>query len=226
MDLRFTFGIITDGSQNKRLETILDSIYRENILEFEVIIVGGTKFESKYYYKHVPFDESIKPKWITRKKNIITEEANYDTIVYMHDYVVLQEGWYEGWKKFFKNNTQKWNQIYMNQILNNDGTRFRDWTVWGENTPGFPDAVWKIPYNYTKATTYMVVFGTYWVARREVMLDNPLDEKLLWAQGEDVDWSKQVLPNPKYQYRCNPHSSVFLLKQKPCPSKIWEGELP
>jgi hypothetical protein len=48
------------------------------------------------YRQRVPFDETIKQGWITRKKNIITSLAQYENIVYMHDYIRLEEDWYKG----------------------------------------------------------------------------------------------------------------------------------
>jgi hypothetical protein len=40
--MEFTFGIITDGTQDIFLQLILNSIYEENIPHYEVIIVGNT----------------------------------------------------------------------------------------------------------------------------------------------------------------------------------------
>ena len=39
-----------------------------------------------------------------------------------------------------------------------------------------------------------------------------LNETLGWGQGEDVEWSKRVLP--KYSYKMNTHSIIKSLKDK------------
>ena len=59
---------------------------------------------------------------------------------------------------------------------------------------------------------YMYISGAYWVAKKEVMLEFPLDENLCWGEGEDVAWSKQV--REKYTFSMNPYSTVRTLKFK------------
>jgi hypothetical protein len=56
----------------------------------------------------------------------------------------------------------------------------------------------------------MYISGSYWVAKKDVMLEFPLDESLSWGEGEDVLWSKQV--REKYKFNMNTNSSVFIIK--------------
>ena len=44
------------------------------------------------------------------------------------------------------------------------------------------------------------------------MLEYPLNEKLIWGQGEDVIWSMEV--RKKYKFSMNKYSAVELLKYK------------
>jgi hypothetical protein len=115
--MNFTFGIITELGV---WEGVIESIVSQNIPNYEIIVVGGESFSSNV--KHIPFNETYKKDWITKKKNIITSEATYYNIVYMHDYYCLCEGWYDGFLKF----GDSWD-IAMNIVLNKDGSRFRDW---------------------------------------------------------------------------------------------------
>jgi hypothetical protein len=231
-----TFGIITNKGHHKtqqhaRLEAMLWSIERDNkIPDFEVLIVGDYKvYDDEYHDKVrcIPFDDSVKPGWISRKKNIVTQEAKGDVIVYMHDYVCLDKDWYEGWQNF------GWDwDLAMNVILNKDGTRFRDWCVfqydgnkglngiWPCNLSKCPD-VFLSPYlpdySYNR-TENLYISGTYWLAKREVMLAEPLDEEFVWGQHEDIEWSFRVLP--KYKYVMNTQSHVHLLHQK---DPVWRA---
>ena len=82
--MKFTFGIITYNDEARTLLAI-KSILRENIPDCQIIVVGGENLYNNDNITHIPFDESIKEGWITKKKNIITENAKYDNIVYMHD---------------------------------------------------------------------------------------------------------------------------------------------
>jgi hypothetical protein len=87
-DIQWTFGIITVYEDKERLLDIIDSIRRMNIPEYEILFVGGgdsSGIDGKDIRK-IDFDESIKPIWITRKKNILVKEAKYDNVVVMHDY--------------------------------------------------------------------------------------------------------------------------------------------
>jgi hypothetical protein len=56
----------------------------------------------------------------------------------------------------------------------------------------------------------MYISGAYWIAKRDVMLEFPLNESLSWGEGEDVVWSKQV--RLKYDFNMNQNSSVRIMK--------------
>jgi len=221
----FTFGIITNGNNNEFIKKIVEDIKKQNINNYEIIIVGGiNKFDDTI---HIPFDENEKLNWITKKKNIITNNAKYENIVYMHDYITLCNDWYSGFLKFGNNF-----KVCMTKMINTDNTRFRDWSLW------FGDKQWEenndhfektnvsevitnigekwgdflLPYSVTNLSKFMYLSGAYWVAKRDVMLEFPLNEKLSWLDGEDVDWSLNV--RKKYIFSINENSSVKLLKYK------------
>jgi len=209
--MKFTFGIITAGTSDESLNLVIDSIERQNIPEYQILIVGNSQVSRKNTFI-IPFDESIKPGWITRKKNIVTINARYENVVYTHDYVVFEDDWYEGFLKFgddFK--------ICMNKFVNPDYSRFRDWVIWPHND-NFMDSIvipnreCLIPYDMTHLSKYQYISGTYWVAKKQVMEDYPLDDNLLHCQGEDVEWSKRV--RYKYDFSMNPYSTVKSLKFK------------
>ena len=70
-DIQWTFGIVTGFEDHQRLAEIIDSIKNLSIPEYEILLIGGadTKFiNSNENVKIVDFDESQKPRWITRKK--------------------------------------------------------------------------------------------------------------------------------------------------------------
>ena len=195
--MRFTFGIITGGSF--KLPMIVKSI-RDEVADAEIIVVGG---ESMSGIVHIPFDENVKPRWISKKKNLITQNATNENIVYMHDYLLLSEGWYEGFLKF----GNEWD-VCMNVITNKDGTRYRDWVTWPEDYEG---GLRLVDYSFLE-TEKMYISGAYWVAKKWVMEAEPLNEDLCWGQGEDVEWSKRI--RTKYNYVMNTYSEVRMLKQK------------
>lgn len=212
--MKFTFGIITDGQKPEQLRAIVDSICN-NVPgdKCEIIIVGGnsTFLSNEPRITHVTFDETVKPAWITRKKNLITRMAKYENVVYMHDYIEIGEDWYDGFLEFGDDF-----DVCMTRILNVDGSRYRDWVTWWDysytalSLPNAPGMVLP-PYTY-KNTRKMYISGAYWVGKRWYMLKYPLDEEKSWGQGEDVEWSLQR--RETWNYKMNPLSTVALLKYK------------
>lgn len=208
--MNFTFGIITGGNNDSHINLIIDSIEKQNIPNYEVIIVGASNI-NRNNTRIIPFNENIFPLWITKKKNTIISEAQFENIVFMHDYIILNDDWYAGFLKYGNDF-----DVCMTRILNSDCTRFRDWVLWPHNGE-WTDSITEnreclIPYDMNHMSEYMYISGAYWVAKAELMNKYPLDETLLWGQGEDVLWSKQV--RKEYVFSMNQHSSVQLLKYK------------
>lgn len=209
--MQFTFGIITGGNSDDNINMIIDSIEGQNIPEYQVLIIGNS-FVSRKNTLVIPFDESIKRSWITKKKNLITNNARYDNIVYSHDYVVFESDWYAGYLRFGDDF-----HVCMNKFVNPNHSRFRDWVIWPHNENFMDDIVLPnreclIPYEMTHLSKYQYISGTYWVAKKILMKEFPLDENLVWGQGEDVIWSKKV--REKYNFSMNPYSTVRSLKFK------------
>jgi hypothetical protein len=209
--MKFTFGIITNGKSDASLNQVIDSIEKLQIPEYQVLIVGNSLVQRSNTFI-IPFDENVKEGWITRKKNLITHNASYDNIVYTHDYVVFESDWYDGFLKFGEDF-----KICMTKFVNPDYSRFRDWVIWPHNDNFMDEIVLPnreclIPYNMLHLSKYQYISGTYWVAKRDIMMEFPLNENLCWGQGEDVLWSKQV--REKYNFSMNPYSTVKSLKFK------------
>jgi hypothetical protein len=214
----FTFGIITSG-ESPHIFTIIDSIRNQKIPNYEIIIVGGNPILTDDVC-YIPFDESVKSGWITAKKNIICKKARYENIVLMHDYITLMSDWYEGFLKFgsdFK--------ICVNKILNNNNTRFRDYTIFPNGIEPHFSHRSLLPYDYDapeKLSKILYISGSYYVIKKTVALEFPLDERLAHNDAEDVELCFR-LANNKIYIKCNKYSSVKFLKYK-YPRK-WENEL-
>lgn len=234
----FSFGIITNESSCHFLDIIIDSIELQNIPNYEIIIIGNVNI-IRNNTTVIPFDESIYPGWITKKKNIITQNAKYENIVYMHDYVKLDNEWYNGFLLY----GNEFDTI-SNKILNMKGERFRDlvinksfwegkillncrrnrviisgldeWEKNGNEIDGNEIDGNEILLDYTidplLFQSYIYISGTYWVAKKYVMNEFPLNENLLHGQSEDVDWTQNV--REKYLFSFNIHSTCRLLREK------------
>lgn len=200
--MKFTFGIVTGGGAEDRISQIIQSIKEENIPAFEIIVVGSCNLKDEYL-KVINFNESIKQRWITKKKNLITSNSIYENIVFMHDYIKLVPGWYQGFLNFGNNF-----DICMTRMENMDGSRYRDWTLWAEDNPSAGHNL-LLPYTETSLSKLMYFSGAYWIVKKNVMVNFPLNENLCWGEGEDVEWSKKVREH--YSFSMNVHSTVQLL---------------
>lgn len=211
----YSVVIITGGNDLLTLQNSLTSIDQElSGSRAEIIIVGPAKLQLTKEFslpiKIVPYsDLSFLSPLITRKKNIGVSLAQYDKVVLTHDYILFESGWKAAWDKFGTDF-----DVAMNQIKDQDGSRFRDWLVL--DYPGIGAGF--LPY-HTEATPYQYISGTYFVVKRDFYLANPLDESLRWGEGEDIEWSKRV--RLKTIFKFNPYSVVRCSKLKGS-ILIWE----
>lgn len=217
--MEFSFGIITDFKNESKLLNLITSIKNQNINNYQIILVGSVQNITNHaiYARNknidiLDFDESKKEGWITKKKNLITDNSIYENIVYLHDYLLLEENWYSGFRKFGNNF-----DICLNKIYNFDGSRYRDWCLSPHNMKKIDKKLnlnleYLLPYNETSFTNYMYVSGAYWVAKKTLMKRYPLNEDLTWGEGEDIEWSHRV--RRKSDLKFNKFSSVKLQKEK------------
>jgi len=225
--MQFTFGIVTEPENAANLHKVIKSIEDNHIPEYEIIVVGG-ELISHNNLTYLSFNENDRWRWITKKKNLVTQHAKYPNIVFLHDYISLDPDWYQGYLKYGDNFN-----VCINPLRNPDGTRYRDLTFFPsflgreltklnaakditESDIVIDSHECLIPYENFKESAalskWMYYSGAYWVAKRDVMREFPLNEALSWGQGEDVTWSDQI--SNKYNFGFNPHSICRLLKKK------------
>ena len=217
-----TFGIITKLNSEKDkepLEKLISSIKRENIPDSEIIVVGN--YENNEI-KCINFCET-NISYITKKQNLIIDNAKNDILVFLRDYHILWENWWKGLLKFGND----WN-VLMNPILNQDNTRFRDVCIWdkpgvgnvwvqrepwckeGRVTMGGPHLP---PYSNLEPE-YCYINGGYFIARKWFMGRHRWNEELQWGEAEDVDLSLRMRWDKDFKYRFNPYCIVQCQKQK------------
>jgi hypothetical protein len=197
--MNITFGITTDYSSIERLDSIINSINLLNIPKYEILIIGNKKIDSHGVVNYIEFDESIKPLWITKKKNIMIQEAKYDNVVLFHDYFLFDPMWYQNYLKF----GDDWD-LCSNEILLMNGRRWGgDWMTWDD--PLYEKYA-PLHYDDWTRTEYMFVAGSYFIVKKELGLREPLNENLGWGDSEDVEWSLRI--RNKCIMKCNGKSSV------------------
>lgn len=231
--MNFSFGIVTSKATQNYIDTIINSIIKLNIPEYEIIIVGGDN-KTNTNIRYIYYDENNNNN-ISIKKNLIAKEAKYENIVFLHDYIVFEDGWYEGFVYFNLLNDNDW-LVAMCIIKNNDGTRGIDWMgLPSDNKYGNV----LLPYCYCNPKG-MYVPGQFFIVKKSFILANPLDESREWGDAEDIEWSKRIfgginsvwlrnmlrIPMNRIidesgctdKYRMNVYSTVKYLKNKPTSS--------
>lgn len=215
--MKITFGVSAGQMTENQWINLVTSIEKQRIPDYEIIMVGPEQrkwgFENSIRY--IEFDEHLNGKaWITKKKNLITENAAYENVVYMHDYFILDDNWYKGWREYGPHF-----EIAMNCVLiQEQGTIYRhsDWVIdpfelW-KIYPAFKNIFWDVslPYDIKSLTPIQYISGGYWMAKRYFMEDNPLDETLAWGDAEDIEWSGRI--RQKTTFKFNPSSISWIAK--------------
>jgi len=219
--MKFTFGIVTKGNDDV-ISKIIDSIELQKIPTYEIIIVGSSNLK-RIHTTIVPFDETQKASWITRKKNIITDLAKYENIVYLHDYITFEKNWYKGQLQAGEEY-----KVRVDKIQNKDGSRGGDWLLcpWDDSFVAklvAPTLSCLLPYSITHLSKYMYISGAYFIAKKTVMKEFPFNELLSWGESDDIEWSRRV--REVHDFQINTNSCVCLQKQKDMPFKEPEGNL-
>lgn len=179
--LRFTFGICSDYSQPNRLAAVISSIQRLQISDCEILVIGSPTLTIPSV-RQIPFDETIKSGWLTKKKNTLVNQASHENVVVLHDYFEFDPGWYDGFLAF----GDDWEICCNPQHLIDGRRHFTDWVTWDD--PDHPRYT-PLPYSEQSRTRYQYVSGGYYVVKKHV---EPLNEALGWGELEDVEWSLRV----------------------------------
>lgn len=205
----FSFGIVSDFSNIIFLKKIIKSIKDLNINNYEIIIIGNNSSCIELDdVKIINYKDNNKLGDISVKKNMITDIAKYENIVYLHDYILFDKDWYSGYVQFGSDF-----DICINIIENIDGSRFRDWCLWKDDGDKYvAENNYLLPYDIKHLTRMMYISGAYWVAKKTFMIENRINERLSWGQGEDVEWS--IRSRSKTDFKLNENSKVILLKYK------------
>lgn len=211
MNPTFSFCICSDGTNDDRLHQIIDSIEAQHIPDYEIIICCANIERENTII--ITFDELQKQGWITRKKNLMADQASKNYCVFLHDYFHFFPGWYEGWKNFLAKNSLM--EIGVDNIITLEGPRHSGWcvdpTLLWETIPeskGSYDVM--LPYQYKGLTKIQYISGGYWVSTTKFARENPQIEELGWGEYEDTRWSARI--RQKTEFYVNPNSTTQILK--------------
>lgn len=195
-----SFCVTTNGENKYNVDRVINNIKLLKIHNYEIIVVGGEvpTFQPTDTIRHIPFDETSKPRWITKKKNIAVQNANYDICVIIHDYIIFENSWYEEFIRFGTD----WD-ICVHQCLSMKGNRTDGWRV--HHYPGLPQYC-MVPYDIHELIPFMAIQGNYICIKRGHYLKYPLSELMVNRDPEEMEWSARIVS--KSIIKCNPNCII------------------
>jgi hypothetical protein len=220
---KWTFGIVSNGKKNDRVLSIIEQIYKFKIPQFEILICGPAP--STKIHKHVKilddkelyFDTRIP---ISKKKNTIIENANYNNLVIIHDRISFSSNWYEIMLK----HGNYYNQLCF-PVLDEDSQSLRvnDWLSFNYDKTNFRRSRSRV-LNYGEWDENIYVDGGIMIIKKHVVKNVKFNPLLNWNEMEDVDLSKRLYLDGSIINFC---SNTFFLTEThrhnvQKPSFIWK----
>ncbi|MGI0646882.1 hypothetical protein ACRCPS_17855 [Pseudomonas aeruginosa] len=208
----WTFGIPVGPEDATVLNAVVKRILEIDIPNKEIILCGkpGANFAYGDHVRIVGEDITAPPVQICKKKNRLAQEATYRNLVILHDRVFLPRHFGEMVRKFGpRYPLMTLQSMFFDNRLCLGYRRYSDYGMaMGEISGGLtalhrsngkavtiaPAAFTEIertgfcfasPMRYNLDTSYPT--GSMYICRKEVWLQNPLDESLLWVEFEDIE---------------------------------------
>lgn len=183
----WTFGILTTGARLGNVEQFIDSVERYCKEPYEILIVSPVDLGAiaeRHNVRVLNFAEHDDLGWITRKKNLICEEAAYSDILVCHDRFTLDPQ--------FTTDFAAWGYAYglaAVRVRLEDGQRALDWAVVSSQ-----NQVWSAGglLDYRAYSQYAYNPGGATLIRKAFWRDFPWNENLFWNEHEDVELCRRV----------------------------------
>lgn len=203
---KWTFGIITKGERNDWLEIIISAIRAQKIPHYEIIICGTYRNRKEKDIVYIPFIERDDKGWITKKKNIIAKNAQYENICILHDRIILDKNWFKGIKKY----GNCFEVLCNKQILKGTNKRVGDWLTYGSKKIDLPYQISQLEYSDWDMFVYMS--GQLSILKKSVWKQCPWNETRYWGE-EDIELSYRFR-DFGHIIRFNPYSMCTALAWK------------
>jgi GT2 family glycosyltransferase len=202
-----SFGICTGYDNLEHLKTCIKSIRDQAIPEYEIILIGPDCSDDirlelgTHDIRFLTFDESTRPLWITKKKNVLAHQAIHDRLCLMHDYLRLDDNWYES-LRFFEME-YAWSVLAFPQQRLDGGRFWYDWS--GFRGPRALDQREFYQHSDWNHQADVYISGNIFCVHKELLKEFPFNESLGHMQEEDLEWSQRLAPfvHFKCAYSCH-----------------------
>lgn len=204
---RWTFGVVTNGKRKEFIEKTIKSVRDLRIPYYEIILCG------KYYgglendLRYIEFTDNDDKGWITKKKNLICENASYENIVIVHDRINFDINWFDGMKKWGPYYDVLSCFIYYPSV---DAMRV-NWDTMGYfSTPEVLNRISAISGSLepTDWDRHVFIGGPIIILKKSVWRLEKWNECLFWGESEDMELSHRQTKNG-ILLRFNPFIKVY-----------------
>ena len=196
---KWSFGIVTNGKKNDKVISLINSICKQNIIQYEIIICGP--------FPNINMVDSCKLKLlddiileddirvpISQKKNKIIEAAQFNNLCILHDRFVLPDYWFQKISSY-----GNYFDLLCLPTIDDLGNRFTvDWMIFC-----FP-LTKRIYRNkslpYSKWTYESIIQGGVITGKRHLIRKYKLDERVYWDELEDMHFSKTAYLDGAFFY--------------------------
>ncbi|PAY21295.1 hypothetical protein CKO51_01580 [Rhodopirellula sp. SM50] len=182
-----TIGVLTLGDRMEELNELIDTARKHCDVPYEIVLISPHKieaFDGHDDVRQIQFSERDDLGWITRKKNLICQDAAYSDIVVCHDRFAFTESFFAA----FSN----WGWAYgiaAVRLQLPDGKRALDWgVVRGENHSWCQGGL----LNYRDYSRFSYVPGGVTLIRKSFWQQFPWCEDLYWNEHEDVELCRRI----------------------------------
>lgn len=186
---KWSFGIITNGKNQKQLDQLINSIVAQNIPEFEIIVCGEyqSKHPSVKLLSDVEIISDIRAP-ITLKKNKIVNDAKFENLFILHDRYSLPFNWFKRMKDY-----GNYFELLIIPNIGPSGKRVNDYIKF----KGFPDEIAHFKsvsssMQYYKWSNQLYSQGGILIIKKTIYNQVALDNRLFWGELEDVQFSKII----------------------------------
>ena len=183
----WTFGMLTTGVRLDNVERFIQSVEAHCQDPYEILIVSPIalpELERYHGVRILRFDQHDDLGWITRKKNLIAQEAAYSDILVCHDRFLLSEG--------FSQSFADWGYSYgiaAVRVRLEDGRRGLDWGVVSSQNHVYSSGGL---LDYRAYSQYVYVPGGATLIRKSFWKSFPWNDNLFWNEHEDVELCRRV----------------------------------
>jgi hypothetical protein len=195
----YSFGIITNGQRNHKLDKLIESIRRQHIPQdaYEILIAGCVdEFGSRDGLRTFKMDQAANEGRLGAMRNVLARAAEFNKFVCLDDDFLLHSGWADAVEEISGDF-----DLATGIIVNPDLSRYCDWV--------------NLIENYTFLRSYTETFakcqyvtGGYGIYKDFIFEEHSWNNELGFYQGEDVSFSRRLF-DAGYELKFIPRAIVM-----------------